>query len=179
VIPRAFILLEGAERLGPTVTHALLGAILRVASPFNAPLRADVEAWKTHVCRVRVRNRRALRNHLGGIHAGALVTAGETPAGLLVLKSFPFSRYRLILKSLSAEYGRQARTDVVAEVRLSDEQLLDAQQALREGRPALLNLETLLSEPSGARLATINTQWQVKEWSQVKRAAESGRAVGS
>lgn len=161
--PRLISLVERARFLGPRASCALAGALLRVASPFDAPLRARVEAWKTHVCRVRVKNRRALRDHLGGMHAGALVTAGEAPAGLLVLKSFPSRRYRLVLKSLSVEYGRQARTDVVAEAKLPDDQLLDAQQALREGRPALLNLQTALSEPSGARLATVSTQWQVQE----------------
>ncbi len=166
--PRFFTLLERADSFGPKVSCALAGAVLRVASPFHAPLRASVETWKAHVCRIRVKNRRTLRNPLCGVHAGALVTAGETPAGLVVLKSFPFSRYRLILKSVSVEYGRQARTDVLAEARLPDDQLLDAQQALREGRPALLNLQTALSEPSGVRLATVSTQWQVKEWSRVK-----------
>jgi acyl-coenzyme A thioesterase PaaI-like protein len=170
VSTRLFKIVESAERLNAPVANALLGAMLRIASPFNAPLRAAVETWKPHVCRVRIRNRRALHNHLGGVHAGALVTAGETPAGLLILKSFPLSRYRLILKGLAVEYGRQAHTDVVAEAKLPDEQLLEAQQALRDGRPALLNLETVLSEPSGARLATVRSQWQVKEWSKVRGA---------
>ncbi len=168
VTARLFEIVESAERLNPLVANVLLGAMLRIASPFNAPLRAAVETWKPHVCRVRIRNRRALHNHLGGVHAGALVTAGETPAGLLILKSFPFSRYRLILEGLSVEYGRQARTDVVAEARLPDERLLEAQQALRDGRPAVLDLETVLREPSGAKLATVRSQWQVKEWSRVR-----------
>jgi acyl-coenzyme A thioesterase PaaI-like protein len=160
--------IERADGLSPAAGRRMAGLFLRLASPFNAPLRASVEVWEPTRCRVRVPNRRALHNHLGGVHAGALVTAGETPAGLLVLKSFPFSRYRLILKDLAVTYQRQARTDLLAEARLESSAIQKAQAGLDAGEAQLLAVETTLSEPGGEPLALVKTTWQVKPWSSVR-----------
>lgn len=160
--------LERLERLSPSAGRRLAGTFLRLASPFNGPLDARVEQLKPHLCRIRVPNRRALHNHVGSIHAGALVTAGETPAGLLVLKNFPPGRFRIILSNLSATYDRQARTDLIAEARLHQEAVEKARAGLALDRPQLLELVTLISEPGGVRLATVKTTWQVKAWEQVR-----------
>jgi acyl-coenzyme A thioesterase PaaI-like protein len=171
VNPRLWELVERIETLSPAVSRRAVGTFLRVASPFNAPLKAELEIWEPLRCRVRVKNRRALHNHLRGIHAGALVTAGETPAGLLILRSFPFSRYRLILKDLSVAYERQARTDLVSEATLTAEQLAQAKVALEAGEPAVIAVETAISEPGGERLALVRTSWQVKPWEHVRARA--------
>jgi len=169
--PRFWSLVEKAAGMSPAVARRMVGTFLRVASPFNAPLRATVEVWEPTLVRIRVPNRRALHNHLGGVHAGALVTAGETPAGLLVLKTFPFHRYRIIMKDLSVRYERQARTDVVGEARLDPAALDQARAALDRGEAPLVPVETVLSEPSGERLAVVQTTWQVKPWSKVRARA--------
>ena len=166
--PRLWSVVERADGLSPALARRMVGAFLRLASPFNAPLRATIEEWEPTRCRARVPPRRALRNHLGGVHAGALVTAGETPAGLLVLKSFPFSRYRLILKDLSATFERQARGAVLAEARLAPEEIARAKEGLERGEAQLVPVETTLSEPEGERLAVVRTTWQVKPWSAVR-----------
>ena len=169
--PRVWNLMERLDAFSPELSRRMMSRLLRVASPFNGPLRASIEIWEPTCCRIRVANRRALHNHLGGVHAGALVTAGETPAGLLIAKDFPFSRYRLILQSLSTVYERQARCSVVSEARISQEALSAAREALDRGEPYLIERQTELREPEGARLATVRTTWQVKAWSQVKTAA--------
>lgn len=166
--PQLWNVVERAVGLSPALARRLVGAFLRVASPFNAPLRATVQVWEPGLCRIRVPNRRPLHNHLRGIHACALATAGETPAGLLLLRTFPFSRFRLILKDLSIAYERQARTDLVAEADLPDEERLRVQAGLDAGQPQLVTVETRIGEPAGARLATVRTTWQVKAWDQVR-----------
>ncbi|MGC4121789.1 MAG: DUF4442 domain-containing protein [Myxococcales bacterium] len=157
--------------LSPAVARKLVGAFLRVASPFNSPLRADVQVWEPGLCRIRVPNRRPLHNHLRGIHACALATAGETPAGLLLLRTFPFSRYRLILKDLSIHYERQARTALVAEADLHADERQRIEAGLAAGDAQLVTLETRIDEPAGPRLATVRTTWQVKAWDQVRSRA--------
>ena len=167
--PRFWRAIERADALSPAIARRMVGAFLRLASPFNAPLKAKVETWEPTRCRVRIPPRRALTNHLGGVHAGALATAGETPAGLLLLKSFPLSSYRLILKDLGATYEHQARGEVVAEARVSQAALEQAQAGLARGEAQLVPVETTLSDRSGERLAVVRTTWQLKSWEQVRK----------
>lgn len=169
--PRFWGIIERADALSPAVARHLVAAFLRVASPFNAVLHAGLEAWEPARCRVRIPARRTLRNHLGGMHAGTLATAGETPAGLLILRSFPFGRYRLILKDLRVTYERQARGDVVAQATVTSEVLEKTREGLLHGDPQLVPVETTLSEPTGERLAVVQTTWQVKPWERVRSPA--------
>lgn len=161
-------IVDRIESFSPDLSRWVVGTFLRLSSPFNAPLRAKLEVWESTRCRIRVGDRRALHNHLGGVHAAALVTAGETPAGLVILKNFPFDRYRLILKNLSTEYERQARTDIVAEATVSEATLAQAKQAVEAGEPYFIAIETVISDPEGTRLAVVRTNWQVKAWEQVR-----------
>ena len=169
--PRNWSAVERAMQLSPLLGRKMVGAFLRLASPFNAPLRASVDAWEPTTCRIRVPNRRPLHNHLGGIHACALATAGETAAGLMLLRSFPLSRYRLILKDLSISFERQARSDLVAAATQTHADWARVQAGLDGGEAQLVPLETRISEPSGERLAVVRTTWQVKAWDQVRTQA--------
>lgn len=167
--PRFWSVVERAAAMSPRVGRKMVGAFLRVASPFNAPLRAQIEAWEPTACRVRVPNRRPLHNHLGGIHACAIATAGESAAGLLLLRTFPFSRYRLIMKDLSIVFERQARcSELVAEATQTDASIAAVRDGLDGGSPQLVPMETRITEASGERLATVQTTWQVKPWEQVR-----------
>ena len=163
--------LELAMERSPALSRTLAGTLLRVASPFNAPLRANVLTWDPTLCRLQIPNRRVLHNHLRGVHAGALVTAGESAAGLMLLRSFPFSRYRLILKDLTITFQRQARTDLVAEASQPQEEVDRIRAGLDRGEPQVISLETRISEPSGERLSVVRTTWQVKSWDQVRSRA--------
>jgi acyl-coenzyme A thioesterase PaaI-like protein len=167
--PGLWRVVERADALSPELSRRLIGTFLRLASPFNAPLHASIDVWRETQVRIRVPNRRGLRNHLGGVHAGALVTAGETPAGLLVLRNFPFHRYRLILKNLSASYEKQARSALVAEATATKAAIAAAREGLENGTPQLLEIKTVISDEGGTRLAVIKSEWQVKSWSQVKQ----------
>ena len=75
--PRAWKAVTRADALSPAVGRRMVGAFLRFMSPFNAPLRARVEAWEPSLCRVRVPPRRALTNHLGGVHDHDVVVGHE------------------------------------------------------------------------------------------------------
>lgn len=67
---------------------------------------------------VRLPNRRAVRNHLGTVHAIAMCNAAELAAGTLMEASLP-AGLRWIPRGMQVSYLRKATTDVVATAILS------------------------------------------------------------
>ena len=67
--------------------------------------------------RVRVTLRRAVKNHIGTVHAIAMCNMAELAAGTMIEVTLP-STHRWIPKGMVVEYLRPAKSDVVAVARV-------------------------------------------------------------
>lgn len=88
----------------------LLGRLI----PFNRPHGIKVIKINKSSIQTRIPYKRKNQNHIKGIHACGLATAAEFASGLLLLYNFGFKKYRLIMKSIRADYSFQAKTDAIA-----------------------------------------------------------------
>jgi acyl-coenzyme A thioesterase PaaI-like protein len=95
--------------LGNRLFSRLVGRI----APYTGTIRSTVLELSDGHCKVELRDRPAVRNHLSSIHAVALMNLGEVATGLAVMHAID-GRGRGIVTELRMEYLKKARGTITA-----------------------------------------------------------------
>lgn len=95
---------------------------LRMAVPFLATAHVTFEKVAEQEWIAHVPNEAELRNHLGQVHAGVMITVAESVAVTMMGLSLPEERLPLV-KSIDARFVRRSSGKITATARLSDAQL--------------------------------------------------------
>lgn len=135
--------LPGGKRL----FSMLLGRMV----PYTGTISPHVEELRTGYARTSMRDRRGVRNHLGSIHAIAIMNLAEVTGGLALNYGLPADA-RAILTNLSIEYTRKARGRLTAEAHVQ----LPTTNERRE-----YDFVTVVSDGSGEEVARATARWLV------------------
>jgi len=166
-----------ADKLRPLIEAARksswgmkkLNFIMHRMIPFNKPHKIDLIETAAERVRAKIPYTKKNFNHIKGIHACGLATAGEYCAGLLLLSNLPSDKYRIIMKSLKAEYVYQAKMDAIATYELSKQDLnTKIVDRLKTEDFVYHTCEVIIEDVEKNKIATITTEWQVKSWDKVK-----------
>ncbi len=92
------------------------------AVKFTGTAGISYEVMRPEQVIVSLANRPKVRNHIGQIHAAAMVLLAETASGMVVGMNIPDDKIPLI-KSMEVQFVRRSQGAMRAEARLSPEQI--------------------------------------------------------
>jgi len=85
----------------------IFSKLLAFRAPYFSSINPRVKELRAGYCRVEINDRRAIRNHIGSINAGAMCTLSELTGGLALEASIP-STLRWIPKEMTVQYTKKA-----------------------------------------------------------------------
>jgi acyl-coenzyme A thioesterase PaaI-like protein len=149
-----------------------LNRLLLFSIPFNNPHRLQIRELSEQKAVIELPFRRSNKNHIGGMHACALATAGEYASGLLVLRRFGTVKYRVIMQELKVHYKQQGRSTATATAEWGNEMVKEELlELLDAGSPHVLPMTTRITDADGRELCEVAVRWQLKSWRAVRGAS--------
>lgn len=130
---------------------ALFSFIVGRRVPYTGTIKARVDQLTPGHARVRMKDRRKLRNHLRSIHAIALANLGELATGLAMMAAIPADA-RAIPVEIKIEFLKKARGEITAEGSCGIPQVIE-----RREHP----VEALLYDEQGDKVAKFSARWIV------------------
>lgn len=129
----------------------LMGQILGNLAPYTGTIRPEVLTLEEGYVRVRMRDRRAVRNHLRSVHAIALMNLGEVATGVAMMSSLP-GDMRAIITHLEMDYLKKARGPISAECRAP---------AVVVGERREYDVQADLTDEAGQVVARARARWLI------------------
>jgi len=122
-----------------------------VAVPYARTISPEFLEIAPGVARIRMRDRRRVRNHLGSVHAAALFNLGELVANTALSAAQPPGA-RWIVTSTSIVYEKKARGTLEGIARLEPVDWATSHEVVGDSR---------IVDSGGAVVARVQVRWQV------------------
>ena len=133
---------------GKTLFSLLVGWM----TPYSGTMGARVAELEPGWCRVTLRDRRRVRNHLASVHAMALANLAEMASGLAVLAGLP-PGVQGIVTGFSITYLKKARGLLTAECRVSGLDVTTEQE---------YEAPVTVTDTQGDVVATATARWRLR-----------------
>jgi acyl-coenzyme A thioesterase PaaI-like protein len=147
---------ETLRRAWKLLRHApgggvLMGKLLGNLAPYTGTIRPEILELEPGAVRVRMRDRRQVRNHLRSVHAIALMNLGEVATGVAVMSALE-EGMRGIITHLEMDYLKKARGPITAECRVTLPALAERVE---------VDVRAELRDEAGEVVARASARWRV------------------
>ncbi len=137
-----------------------LSAVIGNVVPFVGTAGLVVEELTEERAVISVKNRRKVRNHIGGVHAAAMTLIAETATGFVVGMNVPDDKAPVV-KRLSVEFKKRAKGGLRAVAELTPEQ----RKSIIETPKGEVDVRVRVTDESGEEplVATMIWAWTPKK----------------
>lgn len=129
----------------------LFSWLVRWMVPYSGTTRPYIEELSPGFARVRMTDRRGVRNHLRSVHAVALANLAELASGLAMTTALPGS-IRGIVTQLTVNYVKKARGPLIATARVTIPAIAG---------PEDHDFESVVTDASGDVVARATVRWRL------------------
>lgn len=152
-----------------TFYNWLMNRVLWRVVPFNKPHGFWVKNLNERQTTIEIPYRKNNMNHLKGLHACGLATAGEYASGLLLLYHLDPKQYRLIMRDIAVDYNYQGKMKALAQFDLAPDTVESRIKVpLKSADSVDFHCEIPIKDEAGNLLCTVRTNWQIKSWDKAK-----------
>lgn len=137
-------------RLQRTFTSLDVGRTI----PFVGTAGLAIDTLHPHKVSVRLKNRRRVRNHIGGLHAGAMALLAETATGLVVALNVA-GHCAPLIRTLNVSFKRHAEGPLRARATLS----ADEAERIRTSDVGKVDVPIEVTDASGQEPIDCDVQW--------------------
>jgi thioesterase domain-containing protein len=102
-------------------------------------------------------------NHLGSMYAGVLFSVAEVLGGALALNTWDASSYLPLVKSLTIDFLRPARTDVTATTSLDEDEIARTEAAAEATGKGEYILVAEIHDQDGTLVARTTGTYQIRK----------------
>ena len=105
----------------------IFSKLICLKAPYFGTIKPRFEELRPGYCKIAMKDRRAVHNHIKSIHAIAMCNISELAAGTMLEATLP-PTMRWIPKGMTVEYLKIARTDLKAICEISTEDIDNPQE---------------------------------------------------
>lgn len=138
----------GKSAIGRKLISRALGFFI----PYTGSIDPEIIQLQAGHCKVLMRDKKKLRNHLRSLHAIALVNLGEVTSGL-ALNLHLVEKARAIVTSLTIDYLKKARGSIMAEAQVACPPLDQESQQI---------VTTHLYDQENTKVAEVRVTWLIR-----------------
>jgi acyl-coenzyme A thioesterase PaaI-like protein len=131
----------------------MMGRLLGRLAPYTGTIRPEIVTLEPGYVKVRMEDRRRVRNHLSSVHAIALMNLGEVATGVAMMFVLP-DGMRGIITHLEMDYVKKARGPITAECHVP-------MPLPTPGERRDCDLQATLTNASGEVVARASARWRV------------------
>jgi acyl-coenzyme A thioesterase PaaI-like protein len=101
-------------------------------------------------------------NHFGVIYAGVQFTVAEMLGGVIALATFDAGKYYPLVKNVDIKFTGLARTDLLAQASLDDDEIARVEAEVAEKGKADFVLDAVVSDDAGQTVSVTHGLYQLQ-----------------
>lgn len=147
-------MLKNLEQMPAEQKEDMLNGFVHNTVKFLKTTNTRIKEMSPQQTTVFLKNEAAVQNHIGGIHAAAMVLLAETATGMVLSMNVPDDKLQ-VAKSIQVDFQKMTKSDLTAVAKLSEEQI----QTITTQEKGEVDIEVKVMDAEGNEPLVVKIVW--------------------